>query len=362
MQSLGIRSLLSTLFVAVFAAPASAAIGPTFYMPSSAWEATHIVVTDGKGVVLESWEGDLKPGDTLPIGTFELPRDMPISKTASWHSGGRVLNTLSPEVPHVIAKAKAITGRRVVLFLKKGNGQGRQRAFNHGWQPTSYWEYFKVSAAWVEENQVFGLVQINNPGPSEMVLIGETEEAFRTRVFAVASGRQLFSDAMSVKEPGKRARRLAALVDNDQYTGGKVIAAIAECGPAGVVALGAMMANIKYDWAGQMIHGLLAKAGPAGGSELVAALAAEQAFWKPARERGLAWYNRHPETGKRYSRMFLLLSEPSAFAGLPSDDMRVLTEVQAHWSTDPVLAEFEKGQAVKVATRVQAAIPGAKIK
>ena len=44
---------------------ARAAILPSFDLHESAKRASHVVVVNDKGVVLESWRGDLVPGDRV---------------------------------------------------------------------------------------------------------------------------------------------------------------------------------------------------------------------------------------------------------------------------------------------------------
>src|SRR5438874_1861724 len=68
-----IRAALPLLVWAAWTCPAFAAIRPSFHLDTSGWHATHIVVVtegeriDGKVRVLESWRGDLRPGDRLEL-------------------------------------------------------------------------------------------------------------------------------------------------------------------------------------------------------------------------------------------------------------------------------------------------------
>src|SRR5580658_2628 len=64
---------LVALLTLIFMSQANAGTRPSFYLDACAWDATHIVVvtegerTDGQVSVLESWKGDLKPGDNITV-------------------------------------------------------------------------------------------------------------------------------------------------------------------------------------------------------------------------------------------------------------------------------------------------------
>src|SRR4051794_23519793 len=70
---------------------------------SLTWRATHIVVVED-GSVVESWEGDLKPGAELPDGAAGFARIKPPAFDRHWLDR-------SGEAP------PAVSGKRRVLFL-----------------------------------------------------------------------------------------------------------------------------------------------------------------------------------------------------------------------------------------------------
>src|SRR5947207_1161657 len=75
-----------------------------FDAPNYTWVATHVVlVEDGK--VVESWKGDLKPGDPLPDGAAAHARVRPPAVDPGW------LKRSGENHPPV-------TGKRLVLFLQ----------------------------------------------------------------------------------------------------------------------------------------------------------------------------------------------------------------------------------------------------
>jgi hypothetical protein len=130
--------LLLTLCVA--APSARAGIRPSFSLESCAWFATHVVVAtegekiDGVLTVLESWKGDLTPGDAV-----SLPD----------------LAAFNPEASRVVkrpfsnrdAEPRHVTGDRMILFLKEkplANGDG-----GRAWEPAARGGV-DVSVLWVE--------------------------------------------------------------------------------------------------------------------------------------------------------------------------------------------------------------------
>ena len=90
----------AALVVLAAASPARAEILPSFGTGQCESNATHVVVVDDTGKVLESWRGDLAPGDVLPIAEFRLPKE----------AGHRPGFGIGP---------KTVSGKRVVLFLVK---------------------------------------------------------------------------------------------------------------------------------------------------------------------------------------------------------------------------------------------------
>ena len=70
------RILFIILLLLLAAPPTRAGIRPSFHLPYCSWFATHVVVVtegekiDGSLTVLESWKGDLAPGDVAVIQTM----------------------------------------------------------------------------------------------------------------------------------------------------------------------------------------------------------------------------------------------------------------------------------------------------
>ena len=65
---------------AIGAIPVDAGIRPSFSLDGCSWNATHIVLVqtipkDGAFSVVESWKGDLKPGDSLEVPELKPNKD-----------------------------------------------------------------------------------------------------------------------------------------------------------------------------------------------------------------------------------------------------------------------------------------------
>ena len=81
--------------------PLHAALRPSFNVDGCSWNATHVVLvqtTAGEGVVpvVESWKGDLKPGDAIEVPELKPNQNAvaissyPKPKAAHWFTNGLV--------------------------------------------------------------------------------------------------------------------------------------------------------------------------------------------------------------------------------------------------------------------------------
>src|SRR5688500_6801956 len=65
---------LAAILLFMMALSAAGAIRPSFSEHYSAWHATHVIVVDSSGAILESWKGDLKAGGMLPLEPLGVPK------------------------------------------------------------------------------------------------------------------------------------------------------------------------------------------------------------------------------------------------------------------------------------------------
>src|SRR5262245_66021497 len=96
---------LALVFLASLAAPsfACAEILPSFSMGHYDRDASHVVVVDNFGKVQESWRGDLKPGDLLPLKELHIPLEADVGQFGKKEGA-----------------PQKVSGERLVLFLKRG--------------------------------------------------------------------------------------------------------------------------------------------------------------------------------------------------------------------------------------------------
>jgi len=126
------------IFLAIVAIPLDAGIRPSFDLDRCSWNATHIVLvltTANEGVfsVVESWKGDLTPGESLELSELKPNENaVPISsypKPAGFDLQDRM--GISEQIP------RQPVGSRMILFLKE------QKVSDAGtsakWGPASAW-------------------------------------------------------------------------------------------------------------------------------------------------------------------------------------------------------------------------------
>src|SRR5262249_22274855 len=119
----------------LLAAPVQAKILPSFEIDYSAWHATHIVVVDARGTVLESWLGDLKADNKLPLEQLGVPPPGPITY---------------PFRPRQATEPERVTGARTVLFLIRDGDK---------WKPAASYGGIKLSTVWIERDQAHAFMQ-----------------------------------------------------------------------------------------------------------------------------------------------------------------------------------------------------------
>jgi hypothetical protein len=303
----------------------AAGIRPSFSPNACSWWATHIVVIDSTGRVIESWAGDLKPGEAVPLESFGMKLEHPV--------GGRTL-----DLKRESTDPERVTGKRLVLFLNKGSGKGKTRKFDAGWMPVM-WEDFSVSAAWIEEGKVFALMQVENPGPQVMVRIAKTEEEFNKRVLGHVADRQRYSAAVAEKDPAKRAEKLEPLAAAGQFSTQNAIRQLGLCGEAGLPALRRITSDPKRQTDHQAALIAMGVIGPPAADDLFAVIAEELAYWKKAApDLGPNWGG-NPDHVYHMTRLAGALWWGTAFDGGPPDKVRLILEVYELWSRHSILSK-----------------------
>jgi hypothetical protein len=188
----------------LFASRAPAGIRPSFNLEACGWDASHIVVAtegeaiDGKVAVLESWKGDLLPGEIISV-----------PELASFKArSAREINPGLPLLKSDSAPKKYITGSRMILFLKK-KATGKVE-----WEPASSWGGMNVSVLWIEGDRAYAFIQMINPGPSLLTEFGKSEQEVRDRTFDVMRLHESLDAAVANSDPSSRAEALQPFTES----------------------------------------------------------------------------------------------------------------------------------------------------
>jgi hypothetical protein len=174
------------VFLAIGTIPVDAGIRPSFSLDGCSWRATHIVLVqttpeDGVFSVVESWKGDLKPGDSLNLLELKPNKDaVPISSFPKPQGfASEDAQGISEQIP------RQPVGSRMVLFLRKRKGDGAAapsagNSTGTQWEPAYTFGGMKLSALWIDGGKGFCFRQWMNPGPS--ALSGCSRSRFLTMV------------------------------------------------------------------------------------------------------------------------------------------------------------------------------------
>jgi hypothetical protein len=152
---------------------ASAFLEPPFDLDECCRHATLVVVVtegdkiDGTVEVLESWRGHIRRGEVLrlpALAAFAPPDSRALSL---------VIRQMEPKRP------THVTGSRMILFLRRA-GRRDDPTKTAAWEAAA--SELRLSVAWVEGGEVYGLRQSCNPGPRTPAPLGMTEQQVRERV------------------------------------------------------------------------------------------------------------------------------------------------------------------------------------
>ena len=265
------RSLFAVL---VLAGTSLGELLPSFFADDVAWGATHIVVAtegetiDGKFTILENLAGNLEVGATLTLpelAVFSVP-------------DRRVIHEVFRPTQ------KRVTGGRVMLFLKRTAD---------GWKPATSWGDMDVSVAWVENGEVYALVQVINPGSPQMTNVG-TEQAMRQRIGVVRAAHGKLARAKAIEDPRKRAEALALQVGSPvPAASAAAVKTLGTCGEAALPVIERLLDNRRlYKHHGNLVRELGNAGKKAAGQSLLRILKAELVFWKKTGPNlPVGWWN-----------------------------------------------------------------------
>jgi len=350
------RGFASLLLLFLFAPHAAAGIRPSFVLEICSWRATHIVVaTEGEKIdgvfrVLEAWKGDLAVGEIIRIpelAAFNSKKERTID---FWQGeNGRLSGPLE------------VTGERVVLFLRDGNqvtpdtekvGGEESRIVRLSSVPSRWMsansmsEEIKVSMVWIEQGDVYGFVQLMNPGPSSLHRLDWTEARMEREVKEILETREAFDNSLAIAEPSQRAEALQSFVSDSKFlVRDNALKELINCGAAALPVLRQIMNDETLDDIhGQAIDAFAQAGGLTVAPELTALLEKELSFWRqtaPILEKG--WWNgvgfpSIDDVGPLRNRYGKIYSALVALKELRYRESEMLvTEVRDFWRSLPQL-------------------------
>ena len=339
-----IRAVASLIVVLLLVPRTYAGIRPSFNLDYCTWQATHIIIAtegdeiDGILTVLDSWKGDLRPGEAISIpdlASFKSPSSREVKKG--------FFGDKSDDPP------KYVSGSRMILFLKE---KERSAAIAHTasgdvpverqWEPASG-EGITWSVLWLEDKQPFAFIQIMNPGPSLLTSYGESEQKVRERASAVMRIRQELNEAVAIKDQHMRAEALESFTTSGLYYARDLaFVELQTCGPGALPVLRKMLKDpTLLNLHGDVIKALTAAGGEKVADELTNIVKDELEFWKVTGPRlSNEWWNMGEEREmlrNRYSKVLEALYSLKKLRAVGCKD--VVTEFRDFWRSLPQLED-----------------------
>jgi hypothetical protein len=148
---------LALLPLAVFLKPAKAGIRPSFSLEYCSWHATDIVVAEvrevGSGVfgVIETWKGQLQPGDDISI-----PELHPVHNAVPISLYPRITGFFASDISGISEQIPAQPfGSRMILFLEKEQASESsitptKPGSRVRWRPADLFKEMKTSVVWID--------------------------------------------------------------------------------------------------------------------------------------------------------------------------------------------------------------------
>src|SRR5262245_33844549 len=268
------KGLFGLLVVmAVIPLPGFASVAPLdFDAQCLSWSATHIVVIED-GKVVESWKGNLKPGEKLPEGAAEV-------------AGIRVPAFDAERIPPG-EKPPEVTGKRMVLFLAHVPRYGLEER-GAVWMDAHCPGFpsnppCPAGVAWLDGDRVYTVVGVHGSGAYALRADGSIA-GLKEKVEIGLSLKARFEAAKADRDPERRAERIVALVPTvfgyaKSWAASDLVYEIGRCGKAGVPYLARWAVEPKGKYTYEAM-GALCLTGDAGLDAVIKILDAETAYWK----------------------------------------------------------------------------------
>ncbi len=315
-----------------------AGFAPSFYLEDLAWQASDIVVVsqseklDGRFMVIDTWKGDLKSGNTVIVPELTAFASDESRLMHRWpRDAGTNLNT------HV-------SGSRMSLFLKK--------ATSGSWESTDKFGGMKTSVAWIEQSQAYAFVQEKNPGPSLLVPLHLSESEMKAQALDVVQTQDAIAKTIAITKPSHRADALKPFISSKHLFARK--SAFAELGKCGDAALPVLRGMLNEESLLAQHGDVIGALGQAGGNsvavELTTLVETETQFWNqtaPGLKQG--WWN---GAGIQWSEVELLRNHYvklgaaiGVLGGLKYNGCKTaVIQLRDVWRSYPQLEEVGLGQ------------------
>ncbi len=265
-----------------------AALRLDFEIDRFSWHATHIVLAqttanDGVLSVVESWKGDLKPGDSIAVPELK-PNENAVPISSYPKPVGSYLRDesgISERIP------RQPIGSRVILFLKKQDGNGVETPVK--WGPAIGNE-MKISVLWIDGGKAFCFQALEtwgtatNLSPCLRWTVRSSDAAvFIARIQEVLQAQEGLAETLAFPNVEVRAERLGFIAQSNVYPAEKE--AIEALGKAGTVALPEILQVMDkppasfYD-GDALIRVFVEAAGKDSGRQLHARLQQDVIYWR----------------------------------------------------------------------------------
>jgi hypothetical protein len=328
-----------------------AGIRPSFSVDQCSWYATHIILVqttakDEVFSVVQSFKGDLKPGDSLELPELKPNKDaVPISSNPKPPGFSREDKWgISEQIP------RQAIGARMILFLKKQGETGTGAPLK--WAPAL--GAIKISTVWIDGGKAYCFQQWMNPGPSALSQCmwssarSSDVAIFTARIQQVLQVQQDLKLADLLKNAEARAQRLGYIALGDVYPA--QIEAMDALGKSGNVALPAILQVMDkppgfYD-GDALIRMLVEASGKDSGRQLHARLQQDVIYWKtigPTLTQD--WQDQLVVVGSplfvKFSETSLLIRELEREHYAPA--IQTVGELRDFWVSQPQYIRFDVG-------------------
>jgi hypothetical protein len=303
----------------LLAAPVQAKLLPSFELDWCAWHATHIVVVDAKGTVLESWQGDLKAGQKLSLDQLGVPPSEPI---------------VYPFRPRQATEPERVTGARIVLFLIRDGDK---------WKPAASYGGMKLSTVWIERDQAHAFMQAKSRDSCELIPMACTEAQLKQKIADIETLHGRLRATAQHVDPTKRAEETLRFVESEfwycRYEAFDILAA------QGKGVLPVLRKVLQDDKRLRLHADILSAMGKAGGvdarDDLLNIVAMELRYWKKIGPTLGEWWGQEPMT-THYGRLSAALRQLRVI-GVTEEQRKQIEELRDYWSSVPSLDAIGKG-------------------